>query len=226
MNCGTKIVFLFGFLLVAVLGFSQDEYYNQVDNQGRKIGKWKAEFENGMLRYEGQFRNDRPYGEFRHYFNTGELRAINLYSMNGKVAHNQTFSSDGTLLAEGKYINQKKDSTWRFYSDIDGVLISEEDYHIDMLYGEVKNYYPENGSLAEITYYNNGKKEGLWKRYFPDGSLMTQGLYKNDLLDGALIIYHPNGNIQISGQYEIGVRNGTWLTYDQDGELIDEEVFD
>jgi uncharacterized protein len=129
-------------------------------------------------------------------------------------------------MAKGKYVAQKKDSTWRFYSEVDGALISEDDYQDDLLHGKVRNYYPETGILAELMHYNEGQREGVWEKYFPDGSLMTKGTYRNDLLNGKLIIFHPSGKVQISGSYENGVRTGTWFTYDQDGKLIEEETYD
>jgi antitoxin component YwqK of YwqJK toxin-antitoxin module len=214
------------FVLIGMLLHSQEEFTNQTDNQGRKIGKWVGKHDDGSLRYEGQFRNDRPFGEFRYFYPSGKVRAINQFSMNGRVAHNRTFFEKGQLMAKGKYVAQKKDSTWRFYSEVDGALISEDDYQDDLLHGKVRNYYPETGILAELMHYNEGQREGVWEKYFPDGSLMTKGTYKNDLLNGKLIIFHPSGKVQISGSYENGVRTGTWFTYDQDGKLIEEETYD
>ena len=47
---------------------------NQIDNNGQKQGLWKKSYENGNLRYKGQFNNDIPIGIFYYYYKSGELQ--------------------------------------------------------------------------------------------------------------------------------------------------------
>jgi len=60
-----KVVLLISiFLFVSVLGFSQDDF-NKKDSQGRKQGKWVELHEKSSIKkYEGQFKDDKPFGEF------------------------------------------------------------------------------------------------------------------------------------------------------------------
>ncbi len=201
-------------------GFTQQESLNQLDDRGRRVGNWQGTHDDGSLRYTGQFRNDRPYGEFRHFYPSGELQAINTYSQNGMVAHNQVFFESGKLMAEGKYVNRQKDSIWLYYSELDGQLLSEEVYREGKLYGEVRNYYPETGQLAEITHYKDGLRDGPWKKFFPDGKIMVEAHYTHDILDGEMLIYYPDGTLQSEGQYDMGKQVGEWRNYDENGELI------
>jgi antitoxin component YwqK of YwqJK toxin-antitoxin module len=145
-----KFSLLISIILICNLPMqAQDEMLNQVDNRGQKMGQWQGYYEDGKVRYTGQFRNDRPYGTFNYYYPSGKLRATNTFSVNGRVAHNKTFFEDGKIMAQGKYVAQKKDSTWCYYSDISGTLISEEEYTNDLLHGSLRNYFPENGQLSE-----------------------------------------------------------------------------
>jgi antitoxin component YwqK of YwqJK toxin-antitoxin module len=128
-------------------------------------------------------------------------------------------------MAEGKYIKQKRDSIWLFYSDVDGKLLSSETYKKGVLHGITKTFYPKTGNVAESIEYVNGIKEGPYKKYFPDGALMTEGTYVNDLLDGKFTLYHPNGNIQVKGNYKNGRQTGNWNYFDEDGNAVSEDDF-
>jgi len=58
----------------------------------------------------------------------GTLKAVSVLSEDGKIARTQSFAGNGRKIAEGNYREEKKDSTWKYYSDLDGILISEETY--------------------------------------------------------------------------------------------------
>jgi len=226
MKHGLQYFLLIGFILTMTGQLIAQEQLNQTDSRGRKQGEWKGTFPNGKTRYTGQFHNDIPQGEFRYYFLSGELRSVNVFSQNGKVAHNRTYFENNFLMAEGKYFNQKKDSTWRFYSDIDGNLLSEEDYMNDLRHGAIKNYYPDNGKLLEVIHYTEGKKNGSWQKYFEEGGLIVEGSYLDDLLDGPIQFFYASGVTQIKGQYINGMKNGKWMYFTEEGKLDYEENYE
>jgi len=128
-------------------------------------------------------------------------------------------------LAKGKYINQKRDSTWNFYRDIDGNLIAKEDYRKGKLNGKSILYYLDSGKPAEIREYKQGVKEGTYLKYFPDGKTMTEGLYHNNQLHGDFTVYYNDETIEIKGQYENGRKSGNWEYFTENGEPITEEQY-
>ncbi len=220
-----------GFLILILVGrinfaVAQDKVVvNQTDALGRKTGVWESRFSNGQPRYQGQFRQGRPEGEFRYFFESGKLRATNTFEPGGLRAYHKSWAENGILVAEGIYFNQQKDSTWRFYSDVDGLLISEDDFQDDLLHGTAKVFYPASGQLAEISMWQQGRKHGPWKKFFPDGMTMAEGSYADDQPDGLTIFYHPNGKIHIRGSYNNGLKAGIWETFDEDGNLIGKEEY-
>ncbi len=214
---------LFTFLVIPIRSFSQAQ--NQRDAMGRKQGKWVKTYQYGNVRYAGQFNNDRPYGQFKYFYESGALHTITNYSDDGVIAETITFHKNGTPMAEGKYIRQKKAGKWLYYSDIDSSLVAEEHYQNGVLFGKSTNFYPETGRPAESFDFVNGKKEGPYRKFFPDGSTMTEGNYKNDELDGKFTLYHPNGKIQLKGQYKNGEQVGNWNYFDEEGNTIDKEDF-
>ena len=219
-----KATLLFFILLLApVLSFSQAQ--NQQDATGQKQGKWIKSYRYGNVRYSGQFRNDRPYGQFKYFYESGALQAVTDYSDDGVIALTQTFHENGAPMAEGKYIRQKKEGKWSYYSDIDSSLVAEENYKKGVLHGKSTNYYPETGNPTDSFEYINGKKEGPYLKFFPDGSTMTEGTYKNDQLDGDFTLFYPNGKVQLKGQYQNGQQTGNWNYFDEEGNAIEEEDF-
>jgi len=216
-------VFLIGWL-IPQFGFGQ-EILNQTDANEKKTGLWKGFYEDGSLRYEGSFRNDKPQGVFRYYDKSGRLKATNSFDDTGRKAWHKAYDSTGFLLAEGIYLNQKKDSIWTFYSATDSAVIAREAYQFDKKHGLSVTYYPQSGQPAEELHYENGKLQGAWNKYFDDGTLMTSGFYENGKLNGPFTSYHPNGQINVKGQYEHDLQHGVWEFFDEDGNLINTEKY-
>lgn len=198
---------------------------NQVDGQGNKQGIWIKTYASGQTRYKGQFRNNRPYGEFIYYNHDGLVEARNKFSDDGIISHSIIYHSNGKILAEGKYVNQKKDGVWMYYSDLDGKLVAEENYNKGKLDGESKTFYAETGELFEIMKYRAGIKQGTYQKYFPDGKIMTEGFYLDGLLDGEFVSYYPDGNIQLRGNHRKGMQVGNWEYFDEEGSLLTEDEY-
>lgn len=218
-----SILFVIAVVLFPLSLVSQN--INQTDANGQKQGVWTRTYSNGVPRYEGQFKNNHPFGEFKYYYESGKIKAVTVFSTDGIVARTKTYHENSQPMAEGKYIKQKRDSIWLFYSDVDGKLLSSETYKKGVLHGTTKTFYPETGNVAETIEYFNGIKEGPYKKYFPDGELMTEGTYKNDVLVGKFTLYHPNGKIQVKGKYKNGRQIGNWEYFDEEGNPVSEEDF-
>lgn len=200
---------------------------NQVNPSGEKEGVWIKYFDNGKIKYEGQFRNDKPYGKFKYYFKEGSIKAISVFSDDGIIAINTTYYKNGKLMAEGKYVNQQKDSIWKYYlNEESNPLVSTETYINGILNGESNTYYPDTGEPAEIIFFKDGKKNGKLLKYFPEGNLMTESYYTDGLPDGDFTHYHPDGKVQIEGKYYKGKQVvGQWKFFDEDGNPVDKDEF-
>lgn len=199
---------------------------NQVNDASEKIGSWVKYFDNGKIKYEGQFNNDKPTGKFTYYYKKGNVKATSIFSNNGTIAHNISYYENGKLLAEGKYVNQKKDSIWKYYlNEASNPCISTETYVDGILVGESITYYPDTGEAAEIVFFKNGKKNGKLLKYFPDGKQMTESYYIDGLPDGKFTHYHPDGKVQIMGRYKSGKQVGDWKYYDENGKQVDKDEF-
>lgn len=203
------------FVVMSMLS-SQAQEVNQTDAQGKKQGRWEKLHPNGMLRYEGQFKDDSPTGLFKYYFDTGKLQATNNHGTDGSVASHH-YHPNGKLKAKGLYHGQKKDSLWQYFNDNE-VLVLEETYKQDMLHG-VQRIYFDNGQLGEETHYRDSIKHGAWNKFYPNGNAWIEAHYKDGNLDGSFKIWHEDGKPKVQGNYESGLRTGSWFMYNHNGSV-------
>lgn len=207
------LVFLFIMLVTAIQG----QEINRSDTDGKKQGRWIKNYPNGKMMYEGTFRNDKPDGEFRRYYEDGALKSIMIFSNNGTEAETVLFYPNGLKASSGKYVNQLKEGKWRFFSFTEkDLLISEAEYNGNRKNGRLVNYYPD-GKAAEQVMYKNDLKHGECLKYYPDGTLTLRTYYENGLINGAFEAFHENGKAEIKGQYKNNLREGLWIIYRKDG---------
>lgn len=77
-------------------------------------------------------------------------------------------------------------------------------------------FYPD-GKLMARERYSLGVLQGEAVSYFPEGQLMQKENWIDDVLQDSAFYYHPNGKLHRKGRYENGVYEGCWITYYPDG---------
>jgi hypothetical protein len=80
----------------------------------------------------------------------------------------------------------------------------------------VAEFYPDQqerlgGGLKE------GKRDGQWYAFFPDGSIQVEAFYIDGIEHGPYVVYRENGNPYYRGHYNHGNCDGTWYWYDETG---------
>ena len=84
--------------------------------------------------------------------------------------------------------------------------------------GEWVIFWP-NGQLQTRSNYKNGEWEGVYVSYWGDGKLWGKGNYKNGAEEGEWISYYDNGQLSSKGSYKNGKREGEWISLRKTGEL-------
>lgn len=207
----------FIFLVFIALSAGTVMAQNATDAKGRKQGPWSKKWESGTVRYTGQFKDDLPVGEFKHFDEDGLLTTLQIHSGDGHVSRAEHFRPEGSLMAKGKYLDQKKDSSWNYYG-FEGGLNRIEHYQNGVLDGEQITYYA-NGSVAEKQHYVNGVQQGESKSWFDNGKLKSEAIYVNGEPEGKMIFYFAKGQKEIEGQMVNGSRDGQWIYYNDDGSI-------
>lgn len=212
-------------LTICSLTFSQ----NKVDAQGKKQGVWKKPYKsNASFQYVGQFKDDKPYGEFTYYYESGNIQSKMNFSNKGNVAYSVMYhESTGYIMAKGKYVNQQKDSLWVYY-DNKGQLKSQETYKSGKLNGQRVIYYePVNGQyrVSRYEYYKDGILNGQFKEYYPNTKLKIEGVYRDGNFNGMVKYYYGNGRMERLERYKHAVKHGWWIFYDEKGIVLGKELF-
>ena len=210
-------------VMVVLPGRAQDTV-NRTDASGKKQGFWRKSDSLGRKTYEGRFRDGIPFGEFRYYYPDGKLKTRSVVSSQGRRATTVSFFPNGKKMAEGKYLDEKKDSTWRFYSEFDEVLVSEDDYRRGKLDGRSRIYYPD-GVLSEEIHYREGVKDGPWEQHYTDGKIKLRGAYSQGQKAGSFRLFHLDGRPMLTGQYRDGHQDGIWTYFDEKGAIIKKEFY-
>ncbi len=89
--------------------------------------------------------------------------------------------------------------------------------------GKFESFYPDKTIKAEGVV-SNGKREGVWTSYHPNGNKQSENEYVKGVLHGKTYTTYPNGQIMYIGYYYDGKYDGQWVYYKPDGEL-NKEIF-
>lgn len=83
-----------------------------------------------------------------------------------------------------------------------------------------------DGSTKIKGHMRNGKRQGVWSCYFPDGKAQSFCDYEDGVLTGTSVVYHPNGTTYYTGNYHHGHEVGLWRFYDEKGSLVKSVTYD
>lgn len=215
-----KILTVVSLSAISAIGFSQaDTSLNRTDQLGNKQGHWIKKYPNQVVMYDGLFKDNKPVGEFKRYYENSTLLSVLIFNETGTEALATTYHPNGFVSSKGKYVNQKKEGKWQFFSaHIDGYIICEEYYSANIKNGQSVKLYPDS-TIAEKINYINDVKQGEWIQYYPNGTICLKSAYLNGKINGKFEVWNENGNKQVSGQYVNETREGPWFIYNNDGTL-------
>jgi antitoxin component YwqK of YwqJK toxin-antitoxin module len=215
-----KIFITASLLAISAMAVSQNSPdINKTDPQGKKQGRWIKKYPNNTVMYDGFFKDDHPVGEFKRYDDDNSLKSILIYSEDGKTAEATLFHYNGYISSKGRYVNQKKEGKWQFFSQfVNGYLVSEETYTGNLRNGISLKFYPDS-TIAEKVNYVNDIRQGEWIQNYPNGAKCLKSNYLNGQINGKFEFWFDNGKLEFSGYYKNDARDGQWLIYNYDGTI-------
>lgn len=83
-----------------------------------------------------------------------------------------------------------------------------------------------DGQVIEEGTYSNGKRSGLWRRYWPNGKVMSEITYQMGRPRGEYKIYYPSGKTEEQGSWDLDRNIGGFKRYHTNGKLAQDFVFD
>lgn len=219
METGIRKIFFVVCCLFAVNVVAQTDTsgINRTDAVGRKQGVWKK-YEKGVLVYEGQFKNDVPYGVFKYYHANGGVKTVSDFRQGVHKVQTTLYHENGHKASEGLFVDYQKQGTWHYYTNTD-ILIAVENYDHGKRNGTWKIFSPKNGILLEESNYSGNRLNGIHKTYYINGELSLEENYIDGKLNGRCTAYYPKKIISSVGNYHNGFRIGTWDVYDTQGKV-------
>ena len=95
-----------------------------------------------------------------------------------------------------------------------------------IILGNMRNLPDYNPTdTIEEGFFNNNRKVGIWKKYYPNGLLKSEITYINGRASGAFTTYHPTGIIEENGNWKGRVYTGNFERYYEDGTLAQKKTF-
>jgi antitoxin component YwqK of YwqJK toxin-antitoxin module len=77
--------------------------------------------------------------------------------------------------------------------------------------------WDEEGKLTDEFHHRNGDIDGLWTKYWPDGSPRRQAEWRAGKLDGEFTEWYENGSVSARGRYADNRKIGEWRFWDDAG---------
>jgi uncharacterized protein len=194
---------------------------NRRDANNLKQGKWFVFYDNGNVKQEGTYRDDKKDGYFKEFAENGDLISVTKY-VNGekqpdaqeiaKLDVQNEYWPNGKIRNSGTYRNGVAEGVYREY-DTTGRIVKSMIYSAGNIAGE--------GIVKE-----DGVKDGPWKEYYADGKLKAEGNYKDDKRVGEWKFYYPDGKVEEIGKFSsAGKMTGVWKWYFASGQLLIEEEY-
>ena len=77
--------------------------------------------------------------------------------------------------------------------------------------------FSKEGHISYEGDFKNGKAEGLWTTFFPDGKPRWQGIKKQGVNDGPFTLWYENGRKKLEGSYFKGKKHGLIIAWHPNG---------
>ncbi len=187
---------------------------------GKKIRLGEKQYyKDGTLMYEKHFKDDKPTGEWKFFYENGNLHASGSFDKNDSIGSDWKFYDE-----EGKeFFGQKYDSMVVLDFTADKRPLSVAYYKGDE---EMRYQFNENYTLNAKGMVKNGLKEGRWEFYYANGQKMLEATFNKGIENGAYNSYRDNGIPYFRGFYINGQRANVWEIYDEKGNLVGRQDFD
>lgn len=186
---------------------------NRCDSKGNKTGRWLRFYDNGHLKADEYYLNNKKNGYSKLYSTLGLLQSVNFYQQDSLVQTPTQFPQD-TSYKEGVTISES------IGIDKPTAYLRTEKVPNNAHSAEIE---PTTRNLA-INYegkWDNGKPIGKWTYYYPSGKLMQTGEYDRfGLASGEWRFYSEAGGLIRLEHYFRGKNDGSYVEYDENGETV------
>lgn len=206
-------------------------------------------YPNGKLRYEVTCTETGDFnGEMKEYHEDGTLKAIRHFKDGLEQDTTFIYDEKGKLREVAPFRNNQLHGTASWYHP-DGSLDKTVDYLDGEPHGLSQTFHKNSTQADETRIYQEGKLEGPYAKYAPDGTVLEKGHYEadkrhgrwidftrqgyketalnyaEDRLDGPFAVYRPDGLPFLTGNFLDGKIDGKVTYYNKEGAIIRQEPY-
>ncbi len=229
----------------------ESEKINRFNKDGLKHGKWVDFYSNGNPYKEYPYFNGILHGIYREYDMSGKKTVERRY-VNGeifvprpedeivlKAEVKKSYHPNGKLQFEGAFLDDLPVGIHKEYNT-EGRLLKVKEYTSQSILlgeglfdaagrrtGEWKLYDVYLEYFYAIGNYSEGKLDGKWTYYYPDGTLEMVGYFNRDKPDREWVWYYQTGIKKREEAYLMGKLEGPYVEYDSvENVILKGEYFD
>ena len=184
---------------------------------GKADGYWKNYYKTGVLKNEGNRKDFQLDSIWKFYNEKGQLVKTFLYSKGKKNGYISTYDTAGFVVSKENYINDiKQDTSYLYYPSglvkqsipfkngkADGIsYIYSSDTLITNIIHYQMGYIEKQEKINQVD--ENGQKQGMWKKFYKNGTIQKEERYKDGSVDGYVKEYDKKGNLEEIKKYTFG----------------------
>ena len=162
-------------------------------------------FSSGRVRMECQYKegtDDIMEGPFKEYHTNGVLKTEGEFKNNTWNGRIKQYNFNGNLEDDAMMINGlEHGDAYTYYGDNDQTLKQHALWKEGKLNGLVK-VFDEDGNLSLEQSYSNGDETGKFKQYFKDGVISHEGYKEKGELKGIAKVFWETGELQVELNYD------------------------
>ncbi|MBQ3666500.1 MAG: toxin-antitoxin system YwqK family antitoxin [Elusimicrobiaceae bacterium] len=188
-------------------------------------GEIKEFTENGKLKTEAVYKNNKLNGQLVRYTDDGKLLCKETYE-NGILkgpAEYYSYRKDDFLCTRCNYKNAVLDGELTL-SQANGTLRERALYTKGRLHGPRTTFY-STGDKEAIETWSEGKLQGERTLFFPTGQVWCKENYRNGRLDGERTEFYIHQKPRLQEFYSEGLLDGKRAMYDEQGHLLTSEEY-
>jgi antitoxin component YwqK of YwqJK toxin-antitoxin module len=157
---------------------------------GKRTGPWITWYPDGKTQTKMVYSNDKPDGTYSRWYPGGVMEETFVYNNGWRDGPFGKWYSNGNKREEGIYSLERKEGQWTCW-DEQGRVLSVRNYMTDKKNGLCTDYTEEK--KVEEIYYVNGKRTGLYSKWYENGNLKESGQFVNDKHDSLRQKWYSGG---------------------------------
>jgi antitoxin component YwqK of YwqJK toxin-antitoxin module len=182
------------------------------------------EYRDGTKRAERQlaiFSDDHfeADGLYREYYISGKPFVEGKYSRGRQEGEWTYWYENGTVNRKATYKDGQPDGSWEVRRE-DGTLLAKRGFKDGQRHGEWIVFDKTGEQPVAEEHYDNGKADGVWKVWFPNGKQKTQVSFKQGNKDGLSTEWTDKGEKRIELNFADNKYDGQATFWLPDGKKI------